>query len=222
MTQFVLLPSPVLSGAVWRPVASELAAANHAGHVAALDGPVRTPGDVLAGYLASVPHGERVVLVGHSNAGLYLPAVSHQRDVHALVFVDAAVPPAVGRSAPTASPDFLTFLAERADEDGLLPPWTQWWDEEDVAPLFPDDRTRLDVEAGQRRLPLSYFRGSVPVPEEWDARPCAYIAFGETYAAEHSEAAARGWPVSMLDGHHLEMLVHPAAVAAEILRLLAG
>lgn len=91
-----------------------------------------------------------------------------------------------------------------------------------MAPLFPDDTTRREVEAGQRRFPLSYFRGSVPVPHAWDVRPCAYIAFGDTYAAEYREAQERGWPVSMLDGQHLEMLAHPEVVAAEMLRLLDG
>ena len=74
------------------------------------------------------------------------------------------------------------MLESLADDDGLLPPWTQWWD--DLSGLFPDDATRAAIEAGQPRLPLSYFTATLPVPDGWASGPCAYLAFGDTYAEE--------------------------------------
>lgn len=157
----------------------------------------------------------------HSNAGLYVPALAARRDVAGNIFVDAGLPPA-GGSIPVTPAALYTFLEERADDDGRLPPWTQWWDEADVAPLFPDGDVRGTVEADQRRLPLSYFSCMVDVPQGWDQTPSAYLAFGDTYAAEKAQAAQRGWPVRTLPGLHLHMLVElvePDEVALAITAL---
>ncbi len=217
----VLLPSPLLGPAVWTSVASRL---SEQGWPVAVPPPraasPETPDDVLAWLLAAVPEDRDVVLVPHSNAGLYVPAIVQERRVVAMVFVDAGLPPAAG-SVPLAPPAFRAILDELADADGLLPPWTQWWEEADIAPLFPDPASRRRVEAEQPRLPLRYFHHALVVEPGWDAAPAAYLAFGETYAEERAEAAARGWPSRTLAGGHLHALVDPAAVAAAVVELLA-
>lgn len=211
-----LLPSPLLGAAVWAPVASELTREGHAVTLlTTADEAPHTPHDVVEVFVRQIPGDRPVVLVPHSNAGLYVPALTARRDVAANIFVDAGLPPASGSVAVTP-PALYTFLEERADDDGLLPPWTQWWDEADVAPLFPNGDVRREVEADQRRLPLSYFSHRVHVPQEWDRTPAGYLAFGDTYAGEKAQAAARGWPVRTLTGHHLHMLVEPEKVALEI------
>lgn len=113
----------------------------------------------------------------------------------------------------------LGFLRGLADEDALLPPWTQWWSEEDVAPLFPDAAARAAIESEQPRLPLSYFSDAVPAARL--ELPCAYLAFGQTYAEELARAEQSGWPVAQVAGHHLHMLVDPPSVAERIRGLLA-
>lgn len=202
-----------------------------------------TARDALAGFLGAVPADPSVVLVPHSNAGLFVPEMARQRDVVATVFVDAALPPPViareiaqpgspqridgAISRPTsgtttlASAAFLGFLEGLADSDGLLPPWTRWWPEADVDVLFPDRATRLRVEREQQRLPLEYFRDTVPVPAGWTETPNAYLAFGDTYADERRQAEQWGWPVATLDGQHLHQLTAPADVAATMTALLA-
>lgn len=70
------------------------------------------------------------------------------------------------------------------------------------------------------RLPLSYFAGSMPIPAGWDQRPGAYLAFGDTYDGERTEAEKRGWPVVTPAGTHLHMLAEPERVASEILVLV--
>ena len=65
----------------------------------------------------------------------------------------------------------VDFLREKAGSSGLLPVWTRWWDEAEVAGLFPHAETRARLQREQPRLPLSYFEGSLPVSQGWDDRP---------------------------------------------------
>jgi len=216
-----LLPSPLLGPSCWRPVADVLS--DRRWTVADVPRPSRAPrrpADALGAYLAAIPSDRAVVLVPHSNAGLFVPWLAARRRVAGYVFVDAGLPLGAGSSVPMIPAEFYDMLAGKADDAGLLPPWTQWWDGEDLSGLFPDARTREIVEREQRRLPLSYFEESVPVPADWPARPGAYLAFGDTYAAERAAAVARGWPVITLPGEHLHMLADPVGVAAAITDLI--
>jgi hypothetical protein len=139
--------------------------------------------------------------------------------VVANVFVDAGLPVRNGH-VPLAPPAFRDFLLQKTDAEGLLPGWTHWWDETDLEGLFPSAGVREQVEREQPPLPLSYFPESLPAPFGWDDRPCAYLAFGDTYSTERHEAKARGWPVTALPGQHLHTLVAPEQVAATIDALL--
>jgi pimeloyl-ACP methyl ester carboxylesterase len=161
--------------------------------------------------------GDDVILVPHSNSGLYVPAVvaTLGESVRGVVFVDAALP---GTGAYTQR----DFLATLADADGLLPPWTSWWDPSDVDGLFPDDEVRAEVEAEQTRLPLSYYDNLPPTIDGWDQRPCAYIWFAEPYDANAEVATDRGWPTRHRPGQHLHMLVDPRAVANDVMELVDG
>lgn len=118
-----------------------------------------------------------------------------------------------------APPHCLEFL-DKADEHGLLPPWTRWWDPVDVAPLFPDDATRAAVQAEEPRLPLSNYTQTLPTPPAWTRVPAGYVAFGDVYAAETAQARARRWPVRVLPGRHLHHLVDPSAVADAVTEIL--
>jgi hypothetical protein len=217
-----LLPSPLLGPAVWQPVAEELARRGWP-----VITPVtaratsQSPGDVLRSFLTALPVDRAVVVIAHSNAGLYVPALTAKRHITAYVFVDAALPASHGL-VPLAPLALLELLSQKADHTGLLPPWTHWWDEADVSAIFPSATVREQVEREQPRLPLSYFTQSLAVPPGWDRRPGAYLAFGDTYASHKDAAASRGWPVTTLPGGHLHMLVDPPQVAAEINALLAA
>jgi len=216
-----LLPSPLLGSAVWQPVARVLA--DHGWHtvICVAAPPVRTGQDALDAFVAALPTEQDLVVVPHSNAGVYVPELVMQRRVVGAVFVDAVLPPGRGH-VPLAPPAFLDLLREKADDDGLLPVWTSWWDEADVMDLFPDAQTRARVEIEQQQLPLSYFESTLPIPQGWDDIPGAYLAFGDTYATERDQAAQRRWPVSTLSGGHLHMLIDPEKVAAELVALISG
>jgi hypothetical protein len=171
-------------------------------------------------FLKALPQGPPLVLIPHSNAGLFVPYLVRERNVVATVFVDAALPPAEGSTA-LAPAALYAALETRAGQDGLLPPWTQWWDEADVKELFPSKAIRRRVEEEQVRLPLAYFRTDLPVPGGWADIPAAYIAFGDTYADERRQAERWRWPVETLPGRHLHMLVAPEEVAQTLTDMLA-
>ncbi|HUR76140.1 MAG TPA: hypothetical protein VMZ00_17780 [Sporichthya sp.] len=216
---FVLLPSPLLGSAAWEPVAEQLRRLRHSALVVGTPPAPDGPAEVLAAFLYALPVDQPLVLVPHSNAGLYVPALTEARQVVAAVFVDAALPDE-GEATAMAPPAIRARIADLAAADGWLPPWTEWWPDADVDALFPSGAAREAVEATQPRLPLAYFDASLPVPTGWDRKcACAYLAFGDTYAPELKVAEDRGWPTAVLDGGHLLMLVDPAGVAAAVLRL---
>lgn len=213
-----LLPSPLLGPVVWEPVAEVLRAQGRPAVVVGLPDEISTPQDVL-GAFASGLSGDDVVLVPHSNAGLFVPALADLVRPVATVFVDAALP-GPGAATALAPPRFLEFLTGLSDDGGRLPPWVEWWDEADLRGLFPDAAWRQRVEAAGRRLTLAYFASTIRVPVGWDERPSAYLAFGDTYADEQARARHKGWPTEVIDGAHLHMLHAPEAVVDAIVALV--
>lgn len=222
---FVLVHSPSVGPATWRPVAEALAERGYIGHVPDLTRtctgePPFWPRivDAVLAALADVPKQQPIVLVAHSNAGLFVPVIRRaiRRPVAAIALVDAALP-AQGGETPVASDDQLDVLRSLADADGVLPRWTAWWDDADVAAMFPDPITRKAVSDEQPRLPLSYYKQRIPAPRGWDDGPVLYVEFSSPYATIAAEAHRRGYAVQRLPGEHLHQIVAPAAVAALLL-----
>ncbi|HZZ96223.1 MAG TPA: hypothetical protein VFE19_04390 [Jatrophihabitantaceae bacterium] len=213
----MLIPSPLLGPASWEPTAQASAIRGWPARVPNLQGVSRAaapywPAGVDAIVRAAAD--EPVVLVPHSNSGLYMPAVIDALgdQVRGVVFVDAALPGA----GYFAQREFLNSLV---DADGLLPPWTSWWDGSDVAQLFPNAEVQARVEAEQARMPLAYYDHVPPAPDGWDRPPCAYIWFAEPYDTGAQRASTRGWPTKHVPGNHLHMLVDPDAVADAVLEM---
>jgi pimeloyl-ACP methyl ester carboxylesterase len=222
---FVLIHSPLVGPTTWLPVADELVRRGREAVVPSLLGVAAAP----APQWSQVPEVVRaatantaapVVLVGHSGAGLLLPAIADALtvEVAALVFVDSFLPPANGslRLAPPGLMDQLRALAA----DGVLPPWSSWFGEA-MRELVPDDRLRATLTEEMPRLPLSYFEASVPLPGGWRSRPCAYLLFShEPYAESAAQAREQGWPVAETPGAgHLAMASGPIAVTDGLLDL---
>lgn len=215
-----LLPSALLGPAVWEPVQQVLSGTGQEVIVAGRPGaPRESVADVQQWYQDSLPVDRRYLLVPHSNAGLYVPALVEQRSVAGIVFVDAILPK-IGTS-PVAPAGLLSMLDTMADDTGRLPQWTSWWDEDAVAALFPSAAVRERVESEQSRLPLAYFKETVTVSTGWLRVPAAYLAFGDTYADERKDAEEGHWPTRVLDGNHLHMLTAPEQVAENITQLRA-
>ena len=154
--------------------------------------------------------GEPVTLVPHSNAGLYVAALAAGRPVEGVVFVDAGLPSS-GPTTPTAPPGFRAFLAGLAGDDGLLPPWTRWWPDEDVDALFPDDAgPGPPSSAEQRRLPLGLLRRRRAVAARLGAAARGVPRLRGHLRRGARRGPGRGWPVETLPGEHLHQLVDPA------------
>ena len=118
---FVLVHSPSVGPSTWHPVAEHLVAAGHRARVPSLLHVGAGPApfwprvvDAVRDDLREVPVDSPLVLVAHSNAGLFLPAIRSGLDhaVTASVFVDAVLPARIGPT-PVASPELLEFLPRR-------------------------------------------------------------------------------------------------------------
>lgn len=227
---YLLVHSPSVGPLTWAATARELDALGAVAIVpslrdVAVEGPPfwRTIAEkVSAAIDHHLPRNQQVVLVAHSNAGLFVPQIVAARPgrIAGCLFVDAALPARVGPT-PVAPPELLDFLRPKAT-GGRLPQWTTWWDEADVAPMFPDTRTREAVSAEQPRLPLGYYEEVVPTPAGWDDRPCGYLLFGPPYEPIADDAQERGWVVEHIPGRHLHQLVEPDAVADRIVTMTRG
>jgi pimeloyl-ACP methyl ester carboxylesterase len=128
---FVLIHSPSVGPRTWQPVAHRLTELGWEAIVPSLlqvtdQGPPYWPRvvDAVRAGLGTVRQGQDVVLVAHSNAGLFLPVIAAALPGQVLgcIFMDAAIPPAAG-ATPVAPPELLALLRDKAS-DGLLP---RWW-----------------------------------------------------------------------------------------------
>ncbi|HSO65814.1 MAG TPA: hypothetical protein VLQ78_12015 [Ornithinibacter sp.] len=226
MTRVLLLPSPLLPRLLHLPFLQALGARLWAAQrvecsvdVATFPPDATDAQDVLAAFRRSVLDGRPDLVVTHSNAGRYAALAAPGIPV---VHVDAALPAASGDELPMAPAVLLDRLADLADDDGLLPPWSRWWPEEGFAQVLPDAAARAHLREHERRMPLSYFRSRLGAPPGWTEQPQAYLAFGGTYAEETALARRLGWPTTVLeDALHLHQLVDPDAVATAVLGLAA-
>ncbi len=224
VTRVLLLPSPLLPWAVHEPfirALDESLGASRGGaatvDVATFPCPPRDADAVLGAFRRRVEEVTPDLVLTHSNGGRY-PALAAPGVP--VVHVDAALPPESGDPSPMAPGAMLDRLAEMADDAGLLPPWSQWWPEEDLAAVLPDPGARRALREREHRVPLAYFRSQLGAPTGWTAGPQAYLAFGDTYAHELGLAHRRGWPTERLEGAgHLHHLVEPSVVADAVLGL---
>ena len=157
------------------------------------------------------------VVVGHSGAGAVMPAVAEASGA-GLVFVDAVVPPPGPRYVPSAQ--LLQLLDALPVDDGLLPPWHEWWPAELLAELVPDEVKRRTITAEIPRVPRSFYDGALALPARWWTRPAAYLQLSPAYDDDRAQAQQWGWPISRLEGRHLDLCVRPEQVAEQVAQLV--
>jgi pimeloyl-ACP methyl ester carboxylesterase len=224
---FVLVHSPLAGPTSWLPVAHELERRGRGAVVPSLRGVAEAAEPQWrhvpdAVRIATSDLQQRIILVGHSGAGLLLPVIADALDneVTALILVDSFLPPRGGR-LQLGPPAFMDQLRAMAT-DGRLPPWSRWFGPDAMRELVPDERLRADLEAEMPRLPLSYFEATVPLPDDWaNRRPCAYLLLSAgVYGQSAAEARAHGWSVIEIDGvQHLAIATNPIPVAEALLDL---
>jgi pimeloyl-ACP methyl ester carboxylesterase len=230
--RLVFLSSPLVGPGTWRAAADAASDLGHEVRVVDLRGVVSARGPDMDVALRAMkatlgPSGldapGSVILVPHSGAGLLVPWIIECLQIVsvATVFVDAGLPDGGVSSVVVADPALRDQLRPLADENGILPPWSGWWDPGALDALVPDPRRRRALEEEMPPIPIGYLEGSVPIPAGWPHVPGAFLAFGgEAYASEARRARAWGWPVSVIEGAgHLHMAADPENVAQEIVSL---
>ena len=171
--------------------------------------------------LRAVPPKSDVALVVHSGAGALVPAIHAVAGprVTAAVFVDAVIP-RPGRSWFDTAPPTLSRRLRELSQDGVLPPWDQWFTPDAIPSHLPDEALRSRFLAELPRLPLAYFEEAAPEAAGWDAIRCGYLQLSEAYEEATREAAARGWLTHHEPSDHLAMVTQPEAIATALDRVL--
>jgi len=226
----VLVHSPLVGALTWQPAADALRARGWRVVVPRLDN------DAEAGGSLHRHHAERVrrsvaaevgtapvVLVGHSGAGPILPLVATTlvNRVAGYVFVDSDLPRDRASRLDAAPPDFAARI-DALSVDGFIPPWTNWWSDDVLGALLPDEDTRERFRSELVPLPRRLFDEPIPVPPEWPDAPCAYLRLSGAYDDAAGLAHREGWEITAVEAGHLHMLVDPAGVATVLEEVVAG
>ena len=135
------------------------------------------------------------------------------------MFVDTR-PLQPGASWFATAPSELAEQLRRMGHDEWLPPWSDWWGQDELARLLPDPVVRARFVRGCPRLPLAFFEEVLPDVPGWPDAPCAYLRLSEEYREPCDEARRLGWPVIELASHHLGLMTDPETVTDAILELV--
>ena len=238
MALFVLLHSPLTGLLTWAQVANELwdrgidvvvpglasdTAAWRAGttywqqHVQQV---AESVAQLRSEGADSADPDDAVVLVGHSGAGVLLPAIGEtlERCVAAFIFCDADLPQdGTSRFDSFADANDVQSL-RRAAIDEMLPPFPEAM----LEPTIPDPVVRSQFREDLRSTPIEVYEEPIPVPDGWPDAPVAYLGFSKSrgsYPTSIKTAVESGWPFSELEGAHFHMLVDPGRVARALVDL---
>jgi hypothetical protein len=214
----LLLHPPLLSAGVWRRVAPFL---REAGHEVAAPPLTFTRVDRWwqeASLAAVAAMSDADAVVAHSGGGVLVPLVVDVLPaVVAVVLVDAVLPAERGLTTPSAAiRDHVRTLAV----DEVLPPWTSWWPEDELAAAVPDPDDRRILAGQAPALPASFYDYAVPAPEGWEPAHRVYLQLSPAYASAADQASQRGWQVVRRPGRHLDLLNEPADTAQLIVEAL--
>lgn len=222
---FVLLHSPLVGPLTWTLVAAEFQKQGIATIVPTLppSAHLQPPYwqrhvEAIAATLTTLPATTELILVGHSGAGVLLPALRQiiQHKVIGYIFVDADIPRnGASRFDLFDVPETVAQFRDAA-ENGLLPVWRA----EDLQEVIEDFTIRQRLVAELQPLPLAVYEEPLPVFTGWPDAHCAYLALSASYPSSEQYAQQADWAYAQIIGGHFHMLVDPAAVAQAIFSLL--
>jgi hypothetical protein len=223
MSTFVLVHSPLVGPATWELVAYELRQCKIGVVVPALSTDVadkpywKQHASAVAQALIGIQDSEPLVLVGHSGAGVLLPAIRQMisQPVGGYIFVDASIPRnGASRLDLFGSLEEVTQFRDAA-QNGFLPVWS----DDDLRNAIQDDSARRQFVNELQPLPLGVYEEPIPVFDGWPDAPCAYLLFSEVYRDAAMLAQSRGWHYAELLSGHFQMLNDPVKVADMLLEL---
>jgi hypothetical protein len=214
----LLLHSPLVGPSTMKPMVSALEAFGWEAFVIDNRDGLESPTMFLE-HAARQTRWKNAVLIGHSGAGAFLPALAAKCDALASVFVDAVLPPREGAFRPSAS--FIAFLDTVTTHDGLLARWDKWWPAGVVENLVPQRVMRDAITAEFPRVSRRFYDHDVEVPAGWSERSCCYLGLSPAYDQECERAMTWRWPVQRLNGQHLDIAANSAVVADAVVALIS-
>jgi hypothetical protein len=224
MARFLLLHSPLVGPTTWKWVSEELRGMGHEAKILIIPPLATFRGweEVVENVIVQVTDEDDAIFVAHSGAGPLLPTIVDRSKSRGstMVFVDAGLP-ASAADTPLMPESLLKELTIVA-EDGLLPPWSEWFEPGVMALLIPDSNKRKLIEDELPRIPVVYFNGLVPPIRVWPADRNAYVLLSDGYVDDADEARRRGWPVIELLGGHLDLITKAPEVALALVQASAS
>lgn len=127
--------------------------------------------------------------------------------------MDAGIPDPSGPRKGVGS--FAAHIDQLVLEGGRYPEWT----DRDLVELIPDKARRQTILSEVRPQGAAFWNDVVPSDDSWPDAPCGYLRFGPKSSFDDAvdEALRRGWPVQVLSGGHLHLVVDPVGVATALL-----
>lgn len=208
----VLVHSPLVGPATWRPVADVLRAAGHDVAVPSLRDAIAPPYHQNFAMAAANGVTGPAIVVGHSGAGALLPAIADRLDTRVAVFVDAIMPHPGANWLDTVPDELRADVAGRV-HDGHIAPWHTWLPAGVLDSLLPDPDVRARIVAEIPSLPTAYLDETAPETPHWAAVRHAYIRLSEGYEDVAAEAERQGWWVRRADMDHLAIVTRAADIA---------
>lgn len=164
--------------------------------------------------LGQVPSTGPSVVVGHSMGGLLAARLAGQLGAAGMICLDASIPPETGET-PTVEPAFHDFVKGLPNQDGLLPPWHEWWPVDVFAGAEISSQMRARVLSDIPRLRLDWFDDTFDMPN-WSGAKRAYLRTSPAFIDEAKKADALGWDVAKLRGTHMHPATEPQETADAI------
>ncbi|WP_441241662.1 alpha/beta hydrolase [Tardiphaga sp. 768_D3_N2_1] len=227
-SDIVLLAGPLVRASSWQPTAGELSARGwrvHVPEVLSDDQPPPSWREWSTHVLRQLPPLRAPVVVGHSSAGTLAVELAIRLGASGVIIVDGDVPPRHGPAVPVR-PSLRDLVRSLADDDGMLPVWSRWFDADahrkslvGVDRLANDLKAFAEFEAGLPRMTISWFDDTIELAP-WDHIPAGFIQTSAIYDHAAEEAHRRGWPCIRLDGTHLHPTLKPDETSEAIVAII--
>jgi hypothetical protein len=219
----VLVTGPMVGASSWAPTAERLRASGwrvQVPDVISVHGALPPWHALSAHYAKLLSPARPPILVGHSLATVVVADLATQMATSGLIMVDGEIPPACGPVLPGREA-FRTFVLGLADDDGALPPWSDWWRDHPRRSYSGLDELARDADAfalfwkDQPHVCSSWFDDTIDLAP-WAHIPAGYIQTSGFYDHTADDAEARGWPLRRLQGTHLHPTLQPEETARAI------
>ena len=101
----------------------------------------------------------------------------------------------------------------------MLPPWTDWFDVEEIEKLLPDPQIRQAFVSELPRVPIQMFEETLPESRGWPNAVCCYLRLSPAYVEDSVRAVSAACRIAVFDGNHLSIVTDPDGVTAAMLDL---